>query len=115
MARFELNRRWVLVLATGVSLACCVGSFRAARADGMSGAFVGVIDPTDTQENPPSVGDPDLPSGSNGKQARLGRSSRQAIALEQRAVGDSRVSRDSWAWRISVLLQGYKRYYSVRF
>jgi len=114
VARFTSNRYWVLVFALGVSLACSVASFQPSIADGQAGGVGSVIDPTDPNESTPTVGDPDLPSG-NGKSAGLGRASRHNVPLERRTVGDRRASRDAWAWRISILWQGFRRGYLLRF
>jgi hypothetical protein len=112
VVRFQLNRRWALILALGVSLACSFVSSQAV-AIGPDGGIIG--DPTDPGLGPPPPGDPDLPSGPGAKTVKPGGLVKGHDRVPgKRAVGDGQIPRSAWMWRLRVVVQGLRSFY-IRF
>jgi hypothetical protein len=61
---------------------------------------------------PPAAGDPDLPVGPT-KSVR-GQVQRGQAVRANRSMGDGRVQRDAWVWRLRIVLRSLKAYY-IRF
>lgn len=104
MARFKLNRHMTLILA----LAACLAA-SSAFADGSrteTGDDPGLTPPTGS-------GDPDIPVGpSRSTKGQMQRGS--AVVVGTRSTGDERVLRNTWVWRLRVVLTSLRAYY-IRF
>jgi len=109
MPRFCKNRCCSFILAFLIGVAGLSVGPASVRAFGV------LDDGTSTPGGgvPPSVGDPDEPSGSG--RTVGGGTLRQPIVSEAPVVGDGRVSSSAWSWRIQVVLKGLKSFYLIRF
>lgn len=113
MPRFEMNRSWTLIPALGLCLTLLVGGaseLRAQTRDYYDDPVMG----GGGNAPPAAVGDPDSPGATKngGGQGRAGVS--RLNASTKRAVGDGRVGRSDWKWRLQVVLQAGRKL-NIRF
>ena len=104
MPRFKSNRWWAFVLALGLVLVSAVNSH--AQGHGMAtSAFVTGGDPTDgggSVTPPPTIGDPDNPTGTKG---RYGIGHMGSVPILGRSVGDGSGPGRIWTMWLGALLQ----------